>query len=173
MTKYFVFMNKVSSSGILSWHIHCLLLSYRKIVPFWWKIHLWISLHLIHLQEIRASCQDFFFSPHIHKCVISLLLVVVLFISQLQQKFFSLTYFLSKTVEYSSPGHHCLCQVFANDTCLHSSRDRAKLTARVPQCLKKNSPGRRSSYLQFSMGKTELLLTTICIFFLENIFPSS
>lgn len=115
----------------------------------------------------------FFFSlPHTHKCVISLLLVVLLFISQLQQQFFSLTYFLSITVGYSPPGH-LLCQAFADDTLLHSSRDRAKLTARMPQCLERNSPGRKSSQLQFSMGKTELLLTTISIIFLENVFPSS
>lgn len=65
--------------------------------------HLWINLHLVHLQNIRASCQD---ASDTHKVVISLPLVVLLFITQLQQQFFPLTYFLSITIG-DSPGYCC------------------------------------------------------------------
>lgn len=146
VTKYIVFINKVSTS-VFSWCVHCLLLSYRRIIPFLWKIDLWISLHLIHLKEIRAFCQDCF---HTHKCVISLPFVVLLFISQLQHQF--LHTFICNHWVFSSwtslpmPGlcwwHHLLTP--GEDT---------KLTARVPRCLRKGSPGRRSSKLQLSMGK--------------------
>lgn len=44
---------------------------------------------------------------HTHANVISLLLVVLLFITQLQQQFFPLTYFLSITIGYSPPGYCC------------------------------------------------------------------
>lgn len=97
-------MNEVSSSDVLSWCIHCLLLSYGKIMPFWWKVHLWINLHLIHQQNIRASHQNYF---HTHRHVILLLLVVLLFITQLQQQFFPLTYFFPIAIGYSPPGYCC------------------------------------------------------------------